>query len=25
VLRRRRFGRFEFDEREPKEEALLDR
>lgn len=25
VLRRRRFGRFEFDEREPREEALLDR
>jgi peptide/nickel transport system permease protein len=24
VLRRRRFGRFEFDEREPREEALLD-
>ncbi len=25
VLRRRRFGRFDFDEREPREEALLDR
>jgi peptide/nickel transport system permease protein len=24
VLRRRRFGKFEFDEREPREEALLD-
>jgi peptide/nickel transport system permease protein len=24
VLRRRRFGRFEFDEREPREEALLE-